>query len=276
MAACALVLALAATPSPTPPPTSRRNALLSLAADELLPRTGMTSWDAPLGKAVLHLATVLLLRPAFITISEAVRGVDLIPVEPKIDLEGGMLARSIDANLTRLRIDGLHSLSPFPSLTASGTELVAASSSFENIDAEALLSARLHGPFGHYTSQKLKLRASLSNVSLDITWRCCLRKDIKVSQVVSAVAASNPLGNNDLSSALDIGVANVTVRCDDVVVQVESAEGEDEAEEQLGSIAPVWRLLSRAFSTLLKALVEEHAATAVREGLEAALEELGL
>ena len=236
----------------------------------------MTSWDAPLGKAVLHLATVLLLRPAFITISEAVRGVDLIPVEPKIDLEGGMLARSIDANLTRLRIDGLHSLSPFPSLTASGTELVAASSSFENIDAEALLSARLRGPVGQYISQKLRLRASLSNVSLDITWRCCLRKDVKISSVVSAVAATNPLGNNDLSSALDIGVANVTVRCDDVVVQVESAEGEDEAEEQLGSIAPVWRLLSRAFSTLLKALVEEHAATAVREGLEAALEELGV
>ena len=66
----------------------------------------------------------------------------------------------------------------------------------------------------------LRLRASLSNVSLDITWRCCLRKDVKISSVVSAVAATNPLGNNDLSSALDIGVANVTVRCDDVVVQV--------------------------------------------------------
>ena len=61
-----------------------------------------------LGKAGSAFGDGVIVRPAFITISEAVRGVDLIPVEPKIDLEGGMLARSIDANLTRLRIDGLH------------------------------------------------------------------------------------------------------------------------------------------------------------------------
>ena len=153
MACACVVLALAATPSPTPPPTSRRNALLSLAADELLPRTGVTSWDAPLGKAVLHLATVLLLRPAFITISEAVRGVDLMPVEPKIDLEGGMHARSIDANLTRLRIDGC--LLSFPSLTA-WDELVAASSSFDNRrGGPAGAAARTIRPG---TSQKLRLR----------------------------------------------------------------------------------------------------------------------
>ena len=272
------------------------------------------TWESPLGRALLHIATILLLRPAFLTISQAIAGFTVQPDFVEETKHIGPL--TLCANLTRLRVDGLQTLGPFPELTSAGAKLVTASSSIGTVDASAWVSARLSGPLGAWShSQRLRLHASLTNVSLEITWRCELRKGA-VAKAFGA-RARRSLGPGDSPdeqassswagmldpSSVSLGVERVALRVGgELMLQVDPAtvdEGaalvEDNAADDHGAaargvgeatdairatgssppppIAPVWRLASRAFGSLLRGAVEEHGARAIHEGLASALEE---
>lgn len=218
------------------------------------------SWDKPLGRAVLHTASLILLRPAAKAIS-GLKALDLAPDEEEIVLIGGPFA-SLKANTTRLHVGGLQSLQTFPELRSDGPEHVLATSAFHILEARAHLDTSFHGPFGAGAGvQPLVLSASLSNVSLCLRFRCSLKRG-----ALSASVVKGSLAGLDRSS-LTLELADVRVLVGDIVVSIADGGSRNEnGEEAAPSL--VWKLFSRALSTTLRAMVEEQAAIAIREAVE--------
>lgn len=221
------------------------------------------SWDKPLGRAVLHTASLILLRPAAKAIS-GLKALDLAPDEEEIVLIGGPFA-SLKANTTRLHVGGLQSLQTFPELRSDGPEHVIATSAFHILEARAHLDTSFQGPFGAGAGvQPLVLSASLSNVSLCLRFRCTLKRG-----ALSASVVKGSLAGLDRSS-LTLELADVRVLVGDIVVSIADGGSKNEnGEEAAPSL--VWKLFSRALSATLRAMVEEQAAIAIREAVEEVL-----
>ena len=250
---------------PRKPPTKLRNRVVGEAIE-----TVVGGWDRPVGRSALTVASKLLLAPAASIITRQVRKIDVRPGDvlegdliSNIRLSDGPFASTVDANVTRVRIEGFDSLADFPPrLVASGSDLVEALSTLHSLDARVWLDTRLSGPLGVRLSQPLLVAATLSNVSLCLRWRVVLRKGAPppLSQVRRSRAPH-------LTSRWTRSACTSRTKCSSVSRRCLSDTDADAA-----PAASPPRAFSKAFASLLKEIVEAKAATTIEEALRAALD----
>ena len=263
---CSICVYSDETPSTKVTLTKLRNRVVGEAIE-----TVVGGWDRPVGRSALTVASKLLLAPAASIITRQVRKIDVRPGDvlegdpmSNIRLSDGPLASTVDANVTRVRIEGFDSLADFPPrLVASGSDLVEAVSTLHSLDARVWLDTRLSMPLGVRLSQPLLVAATLSNVSLCLRWRVVLRKGA-LSAALSGAALSR--------SSLDVALDEVRVHIqDEVLVRIEAMPSDTDA-DAAPAASPLWRAFSKAFASLLKETVEAKAATTIEEALRAALD----
>ena len=262
---CSICVYSDETPSTKVTLTKLRNRVVGEAIE-----TVVGGWDRPVGRSALTVASKLLLAPAASIITRQVRKIDVRPGDvlegdpiSNIRLSDGPFASTVDANVTRVRIEGFDSLADFqPRLVASGSDLVEAVSTLHSLDARVWLDTRLSGPLGVRLSQPLLVAATLSNVSLCLRWRVVLRKG-----ALSAALSGAALSRSSLVVALDEVRVHIQ---DEVLVRIEAMPSDTDA-DAAPAASPLWRAFSKAFASLLKETVEAKAATTIEEALRAAL-----
>jgi hypothetical protein len=168
------------------------------------------------------------------------------------------------ANVTSIAIRNLGSIAPFE-LTPVGSSRLAAAASFGRLETAIGVQASMQGPFGFNQRASFVCHANLSDVRATITWRVATLAS-QAQEALQGMAASDGLPHGIARAAAALRTGDVALQEANVSVNGAIALSFAGAD---GSGPPplLWKILSRALSSVLKAVIEELATAALNEAL---------
>ena len=220
------------------------------------------SWDGIVGQATLSLVETLLRPIAMAVAAIGAMETSLPPGEHVCN--ASMAGLKAFANVTSIAIRNLGSIAPFE-LTPVGSSRLAAAASFGRLETAIGVQASMQGPFGFNQRASFVCHANLSDVRATITWRVATLAS-QAQEALQGIAASDGLPHGIARAAAALRTGDVALQEANVSVNGAIALSFAGAD---GSGPPplLWKILSRALSSVLKAVIEELATAALNEAL---------
>lgn len=220
------------------------------------------SWDGIVGRATLSLVETLLRPIAMAVAAIGAMETSLPPGEHVCN--ASMAGLKAFANVTSIAIRNLGSIAPFE-LTPVGSSRLAAAASFGRLETAIGVQASMQGPFGFNQRASFVCHANLSDVRATITWRVATLVS-QAQEALQGMAASDGLPHGIARAAAALRTGDVALQEANVSVNGAIALSFTGAD---GSGPPplLWKILSRALSSVLKAVIEELATAALNEAL---------
>ena len=210
------------------------------------------SWDGAVGRVLLS-SVRLAVAPATALLAEA-GTIDIPWDDDPIDLAAGPLSLG-EANVTRLKVEGLGSIGPFE-LEAGAPGEVEARASFDELTSTMLVDAAISSPLGSGQTTRLRATSVTRDCSATLVLRARLGK-----RALLELASTFPPRADLAASALSIELRAVRVHiAGDVQVRLEQLEGG-------GPPAAVWNALSSALQGTLREMVQRQVEESIFESV---------